>query len=217
MTPPTLAPATAQPTATLPGRQRAATPPAGSNPLTGRRGRARAGGVRRVPTPTVAPPFDDEVADVDPAGSARSLRGPSGGLPGQLPFPPPSAAVPRLRVVSAAAQAGPDAGLVPPAAWSARFVRVLLEALAGLRPLAQLGAWANPDVCRGVSRRVGATDRCRDLPRTIGSLRSLHVSTPAIGVAEVCAVVETGHRIRALALRVEAAEGQWRCTDLTIG
>lgn len=215
MTAPTLAPASAQ----LIG-----TDPVGSGTVPDRRDRPRPVGVRRVPTPPLAPPYDDERAEGDGErrstdwdGSHRWLAGDGGALAGQLPFPAPSAAVPRLRLAATPEPGTAAAGLAPPAAWSARFVRVLLEALAGLRPLTQLATWANPDVCRGISRRVSATDRCGDLPRAIGNLRSLHLSSPAAGVAEVCAVVRTGHRIRAIALRIEAAGGQWRCTSLTIG
>lgn len=164
-------------------------------------------GVRRLPAPALAPPYDDERRDV-PAGRL-------GGTTLPLPFPIPSAAVPRLRLV--AAPVAVTASLASPAPWSARFVRVLLEAFAGLRPISQLGAWASSDVCRVLSRRMGAADRCRDRRRAAGNLRSLHVSTPAAGVAEVCAIVAFGDRIRAIALRVEASDGQWRCTELEVG
>ncbi len=211
MTAPTLAPASARP---------AEPDPVGPDPVTGR-GRSGPVGVRRVPTPPLAPPYDDERVEGDGEGRSGGWDGRrwigSPGIAGQLPFPTPSAAVPRLRLAASPQPSTPAGRLAPPAAWSARFVRVLLEALAGLRPLAQLAAWAEPNVCRGISRRVNAIERCRDLPRTIGDLRSLHVSSPAGGVAEICAVVHIGHRIRAMALRVEATDGQWRCTHLTIG
>jgi hypothetical protein len=46
---------------------------------------------------------------------------------------------------------------------------------------------------------------------------SLHISEPRDGVAEVCAVVDTGVRKRAIALRLEGIDGQWRCTALQVG
>jgi Family of unknown function (DUF6459) len=191
-------------------------------------GRRRPAGVRRMPTPALAPPYDDErweerwesgMAPDDRSfdraarlsGQLLAVHGGALALP--LPLAAPSAAVPRLRLAPSPEPPAPP----PPAAWSARFVRVLLEAFAGLRPISQLGAWANPDVCRLLARRAGAADRCRDLPRSTGSLRSIHVSTPAAGVAEVCAVVQFGGRVRAMALRVEAADSRWRCTELKVG
>lgn len=194
MTAPTIAPATSAPSYD-----------------TGRRNSTGAGArpsrVRRIPMPPQGPPYDDE--RLEPAGRAE--------LAVPLPFPAPAAAVPRLRLVPVPERATAPSGLAPPAAWSARFVRVLLEALAGLRPVAQLGVWAESEVCRVVARRTAAANRCQDRRRTIGSLRSLHVSSPATGVAEVCAVVQFGDRVRALALRIEAGEAQWRCTDLRLG
>ena len=43
------------------------------------------------------------------------------------------------------------------------------------------------------------------------SLNSVHVCEPADGVAEVCAVVFTGARYRAIAARLEGLDGHWRC------
>ncbi|MEP6463367.1 MAG: Rv3235 family protein [Frankiaceae bacterium] len=182
-------------------------------------------GVRLLPAPPVAPPYDDEQWEVE-AGTDPSGRYFAETLPGAhrrarghpralaLPFPAPSTTVPRVRL---AAQGPTTVELVPPAAWSARFLRVLLEAMAGLRPVSQLGSWANSDVCRLLARRVRTADQCRDLRRSMGSVRSLHVSTPAVDVAEVCAVVHIGNRVRAVALRVEATDRAWRCTDLQMG
>jgi hypothetical protein len=45
----------------------------------------------------------------------------------------------------------------------------------------------------------------------------VHVSEPADGVAEACAVVDTGPRRRAIALRLEGLDGRWRCTQLQFG
>lgn len=187
----------------------------------------RAPGVRWVPAPPLAPPYDDErwpqgIGSEEHAGGSvleapRLGPGQPGGLALSLPFPAPSPAVPRLRLASPAESPAPQATVPPPALWAARFVRVLLEVMAGLRPVSQLGAWADSEVCRRIARRIGTADRCQDLRRSVGTLRSLHVSSPAPGVAEVCAVVEFGDRVRAVALRAEAAGTPWRCTGLIIG
>ena len=48
-------------------------------------------------------------------------------------------------------------------------------------------------------------------------VRSVHVSEPVDGVAEVCAIVQQGPRCRAIALRLEGIDGRWQCTALHIG
>jgi hypothetical protein len=48
-------------------------------------------------------------------------------------------------------------------------------------------------------------------------VRSVRVSEPHDGVAEVCAVVQQGPRCRAIALRLEGIDGRWQCTALQIG
>jgi hypothetical protein len=45
----------------------------------------------------------------------------------------------------------------------------------------------------------------------------MRVAEPAAGVAELCATVETGRRVRAIAIRLEAQHGRWRCTRLQLG
>jgi len=48
-------------------------------------------------------------------------------------------------------------------------------------------------------------------------VRSLHVSAPADGVAEVAALVRRDARSTALALRLEGLDGRWQCTALELG
>jgi hypothetical protein len=50
-----------------------------------------------------------------------------------------------------------------------------------------------------------------------GVVRSLHVSEPADGVAEVCALVRRGGRSTAVALRLEGMDGRWKCTAIELG
>jgi hypothetical protein len=45
----------------------------------------------------------------------------------------------------------------------------------------------------------------------------VHRSQPRAGVAEVCAVIDTSPRRRAIALRLEETEGRWRCTEVQVG
>ena len=50
-----------------------------------------------------------------------------------------------------------------------------------------------------------------------GVVRSVHVSLPADGVAEVAALVRRGARSTAVALRLEGLDGRWQCTALELG
>jgi hypothetical protein len=46
---------------------------------------------------------------------------------------------------------------------------------------------------------------------------SVRVCELGPAVAEACAVVATGARSRAVAVRLEGIDGRWRCTALEIG
>ena len=50
-----------------------------------------------------------------------------------------------------------------------------------------------------------------------GVVRSIHVSEPVDGVAEVAALVRRGARSTAVALRLEGLDGRWQCTALELG
>jgi hypothetical protein len=166
---------------------------------------------RRVPAPPSLPPYDDElVGDRTPPPASNALL-----LP--LPFAAP-AAPRRLRVVPGGpvTDSARHTGLPPAAAVAGSLVAAVLEGLAGRRPAAQLAVCATPAVCAAVARRAGAAARTRR-SREPARLRSVHVSEPASGVAEVTAVVDLEGRVRALALRLEILAGRWRCTVLRMG
>jgi hypothetical protein len=93
----------------------------------------------------------------------------------------------------------------------------MAEVLAGARPPGQLAGVATLEVLALLERnagRLGARPGARAQRPVVGSV---HVSEPRDGVAEACAVVDTGPRKRAIALRLEGIDGQWRCTALQIG
>jgi hypothetical protein len=94
----------------------------------------------------------------------------------------------------------------------------LIETAAGRRPLHQLSGMLSPSVSRGIGADF---DRAANLgtPHWLhrATVRSLRVSEPANGVAELCATVETGRRARAIALRLEQHHGRWCCTRLQLG
>ncbi len=104
--------------------------------------------------------------------------------------------------------------LPDPQAWAGRMVQAVIEVLSGVRPLAQLVRWTSPDVYAALQRRSART---RPQPGRRAIVRSVHVSEPADGVAEACAVVIAHGRVRAVALRLEGLDGRWVMTALEIG
>lgn len=108
-----------------------------------------------------------------------------------------------------------------PTPWAGRLVQGLLEVLSGVRPASQFVRWTTTEVYDSVQRRVTqasaearAGGRARRLAEVV---RSVHVSEPADGVAEICAIVAQGPRCRAVAMRLEGVDGRWQCTALQIG
>lgn len=118
-------------------------------------------------------------------------------------------------------QATPRALLPDPTQWATRISQAIVEITAGVRPIAQLVRWTNCDVYEALQRRViRAAQESRAAAsgrRRAAVVRSVHVSEPVDGVAEVCAVVQHGSRCRALALRLEGVDGRWQCTALQVG
>ena len=95
--------------------------------------------------------------------------------------------------------------------WSIRLVHGLVEVMNGVRPATQLTRWLTIDVLNQVKNHIYA----HDMRRLI--VRSVHVTEPDDGVAEVCAVFGTANRCYAMAMRLEGIDGRWRATQLTWG
>ncbi|MBA3619880.1 MAG: hypothetical protein H0W56_09885 [Acidothermales bacterium] len=196
---------------------------------------------RRIPVPQCEPPYDDELPAAKP-----SVALPAGGVQGSLAlaFSLPSGVpaqpepLPGLRLVPVertdedgderedplvAPQPTPRRLLPAPGRWSARLAQAMLEVLAGERPPTQLLRWTSEPVYADIDSR--ARRLVRPCPGTAQALavrdravvRSVHVSEPADGVAEVCALVQRGARATALALRLEGVDGRWLCTALVLG
>jgi hypothetical protein len=104
-----------------------------------------------------------------------------------------------------------------PRPWTRRLAQVIAEVLAGGRSPNQLCDVASLDVVRLLERRYGRFGVAPGTAPTRPIVRSVHVSEPQYGVAEACAVIATSSRVRAIALRLDAVNGQWRCTALQIG
>ena len=93
----------------------------------------------------------------------------------------------------------------------AQALRVLLEAIDGLRPVEQLARVATAPVVRHV-RAARACQR----GATVTRLRSVRLCRPTEDVAEVAAVVGFDGRVRAAAARFERTSAGWCCTALNI-
>jgi len=183
--------------------------------------------LRIVPAPIHTPPFDDEL---EPHRRSHLTLIPGQGelplewvLPGGLPVRPDLPLV--VLRGGAADRPGEDTkqddfGPLPtprcelpaPGPWAGRLVQAFVEVMSGDRPIGQLIRWTHEDVYAQLrtltTRRPGRRVRAQ--------VRSVHVTEPLDGVAEVCAVVHDGVRARAYALRLEGADGRWCCTDLVV-
>jgi uncharacterized protein DUF6459 len=114
---------------------------------------------------------------------------------------PPLHAVP-------AAEGNPEDDL---AAAVLATARAFAEVMAGVRPLHHLAGRATPEVYDRLGKTLPAAR-----PAGRYASRTLRVSVPLVqvprrGVAEVAAVVFTGGRAQALALRLERRRGRWWC------
>jgi hypothetical protein len=165
--------------------------------------------LRLLPAPQVDGPYDDERDDFPPLVDG-SLA---------LAFPPPSRVAVPLRLVPPAAATPTSPGCRPADArrWSVRLAQAIAEVLAGARPPQQLADVASLDVLHLLERNAGRLVARRAGMPSQPRVSSVHVSEPRPGVAEACAVVDTGPRRRALAFRVEWLRSQWRCTAIHIG
>jgi hypothetical protein len=196
-------------------------PPASSEP-------SASSGLRLITVPAGWPPYDcethgaacpvaREAATTNPHVSrqAPAFAGPPGPT---APLPPP----PALSVP------GQDRAHDAPArqdiALLRQFAQVIVEILAGSRPLRQTVGWT--------------TDRVRaqigDLTQSLASdqrprIRRIVTSQPAASVVEMTVVVTFGPRSRALAMRFEhmparqptpgrpARPARWLCTEIETG
>ena len=152
------------------------------------------------PAPRREPPFDDEIAP----RALRLVRG----VDRELPFPEPVVGELGLGTTS-------RADLQDPASWARRLLLGLAETAAGRRPLHQVAALLSPPVSRGIGAdfdRAAQAGRRHWLHQA--AVRTVLVSEPSPGVAEIAATVQAGRRVHAVALRLEARHGRWRCVRL---
>lgn len=186
--------------------------------------------LRRMPVPACEPPYDDERdSHGGPAAGPPAVQGtlalafvlPSG-VPASPVAPPELRLVPRPEAEddADAVDFGPQptstVDLPEARGWAGRFAQAVVEVLAGDRPAAQLVRWTTTPVYEEVTGLIAGPGVTRgDTAR--GVVRSVHVSQPADGIAEVAALVRRGARSTALALRLEGLDGRWQCTALELG
>ena len=182
------------------------------------------------PAPRFDGPYDDEPAE-------RPRHVVDGNL--ALAFPrSTTAAVPLRLVPPAGGVDGEEAALtVEPIPDPRRLVGAIAQAVAevllGARARQQLSEVATLEVLALLERnggRLAPRDAGRLAPRDGGRLApgggrlaprprvtSIRLCEPRRGVAEVAAVIDTGARRRAMALRLQAVQGRWRCTVVRVG
>jgi hypothetical protein len=106
-------------------------------------------------------------------------------------------------------------------AWVARLSRAAVEVQVGARPVTQLRRWLSDEVYDELRSAVPRpTARVAEPVRRTASrpprvvLRTVRTCEVGDGAVEGCAVVDDGRRAWALVLRLEGADGRWRCTTL---
>jgi hypothetical protein len=147
-----------------------------------------------------------------------------------LAFPPSTTTAMPLQLVPPAggADVGSEAAVdetarvatsraLDPRPLAGPLAQAIAEVLAGFRPPQQLAQAVSYEVLalleRNAGRMVARGVRTPPRPR----VTSIRLCEPRAGIAEVAAVIDTGARRRAMALRVEAPNGRWRVTVVRVG
>lgn len=154
--------------------------------------------------PRREPPFDDELDPSWPTYGPLDRRLPFEQTPARPALWQPRPPRPR--------------DLPDPGPWGRRLLIGMIETAGGHRPLQQLATLLSPSVAKGLGTDFERAQR-GGAPHWLhrATVRSMRVSEPATGIAEVSATVETGQRVRAIAIRLEEHHGRWRCTRLQLG
>jgi hypothetical protein len=167
--------------------------------------------IKLRPAPRREPPFDDEI------GAPRIFcKGDQ-----QLPFGTlisDASAVSVSAGISAQRSERQDelAALGDPGSFGRSLLTGCFEVMHGRRAPVQLVQLVSRSVFTGLARDLNNPDFVKRWPSK-SSVRSVRHFTPADGVAEVSAVIQSDGRVRAAALRLEAQHGQWRCVKLQLG
>ena len=119
----------------------------------------------------------------------------------------------------------PATDLPDPEPWLRASCQAVLEVMAGLRPPAQVVRSCSPDVYLAVARRyASARRRAAAQPTQPGVDRirrpnvvRIRVTRPDPAVVEAVVLLNVGPRVRAMAIRADAASTGWRITALELG
>ena len=174
------------------------------DPPSGGARRPRRPTVRRVPR--LEPPYDDELPD-GPLSLIRQRE--------ELPFEEPAPRRFEHEIDFFDPQPTTRGHLPEPEAWATRFLQAVFETLAGSRASAQLHDWTSQAVRSQISRMTFDV-RWKTPPGVVPLVKSVRVSEPADGVAEVAAVVLRGAVYSAAAARLEGFDGRWRAVALEV-
>lgn len=100
---------------------------------------------------------------------------------------------------------------------AARMALVFLEVEVGRRPLPQLREILSPALyrrvgraCQGRTRNPATSNRL-----TVDAVRSVFSHRLSGDAFEASVIIDRGHRVTALALRLERHQGRWRVVELT--
>jgi Family of unknown function (DUF6459) len=186
--------------------------------------------LRLVDVPDAAPPYDCETHGASCPALGDPAPGPAGADSDLEAWIPPGPAdeaggggtAGGSGTVGGGGAAGGAAGMT--GAWPRQFAQVMVEILAGMRPLRQVVPWATDDAVariRGLIPGFASGQRPR--------IQRVVTSRPAAGAVEMTVVACIGPRTRALAMRFEhlaarqAAPGlpprpaRWLCTAIEAG
>jgi hypothetical protein len=128
-----------------------------------------------------------------------------------LAYAPPPAPDPQVTRCPLQVVPPPADPFPPPAPgelW--RLLSTVLEIIDGRRPVGQL------DDLLPVHRQRALLRELEKRAKKRRKLLSLHASRINRGVLELCASVEQGNRVRALAARLELTRSRWRFASVTL-
>lgn len=113
-------------------------------------------------------------------------------------------------------QATPTAWLPDPQVWSRQLLSLMLECVTGSRPPRQLVRWFTAECHVRLARRHAAVHRRGHAAVQPARVRRMRVCVVCEGVVELSAVAMLDGRARAVAVRLNAADGRWLVTDFLI-
>ncbi|AYY12071.1 hypothetical protein EF847_04445 [Actinobacteria bacterium YIM 96077] len=175
---------------------------------------------RRTCAPVTEPPYDDESGYPPPSPDELRARRQSSDITiqhelalsittsGGIPSIPRPGGRPGQDNRLADDDVAP--GLPEPRRWCAMIAQAVVETLYGQRPVQQLARWTTADVYGDLVQR--AVRRRTVGPGAAPTVRTVRLCMVRADVVEASAVIQTGTRARALAVRLESRDtDHWLC------